>query len=114
MTITRTINGQEVVIELTSIELNQAYHEQLLELDILDIKEHVTDEGNLFEDKYPSQFIEYLLQKKELLAEWAHEYRELLDYGWSRSGALENLGDYMDDELDEWLENNPEFKEDKN
>lgn len=114
MTITRTINGQEIVIELTSIELNQAYHEELRELDICTIQEYIQDIGTTHDDEYPSEFIDDLIKNRVLLTEWADEYREMIDYGWSREGAWDRIEDYMDDELDEWLEDHLEFKEDKN
>lgn len=109
MTITRIINGELISIDLTDSELFAAYVEQEKIFDLHTVREFIRDEGNLDDETYPPEFVEYMLGQTDTIRSWAEELREHKDDGWSWPGIEDSLRDYMYEERTEWLMDHPEF-----
>lgn len=109
MTITRIINGELISIDLTKEEIFQAYTEQQKSFDLHDAVEFIRDEGNLDDETYPPEFVEYMLGKADTLRWFAEMIREHKDNGWIFSAIEDYLRDYLYDERTVWLKDHPEF-----
>ena len=109
MIITRVINGELTTIDLTKEEIFQAYREQEKVFDIQDVVEFIRDEGNMDDETYPPEFVEYMLGKADTLRSFAETLREHKDDGWIFSAIEDDLRDYLYDERTVWLKDHPEF-----